>query len=112
MAILDGPNGQGLDADFVCADVYDAVQATGQRRFEIVYTGLRALVWLPDIDRWAGVVAWLVDEDDQIGERADVAESLDISVLSAGLLCVVSVLVVPGTAALFAVFTLLRRRFL
>lgn len=63
-------------------------------------------------DLLLNAVAWLVDEDDQIGERADVAESLDISVLSAGLLCVVSVLVVPGTAALFAVFTLLRRRFL
>ena len=33
-------NELGLDADFVCADVYDAFGALGERRFDIVYTGL------------------------------------------------------------------------
>jgi SAM-dependent methyltransferase len=50
----------GIAADFVAADVYDAAEALGQRRFDIVYTGLGALNWLPDIDRWAGVVASLL----------------------------------------------------
>ncbi|MFN8039132.1 MAG: class I SAM-dependent methyltransferase [Acidimicrobiales bacterium] len=50
----------GLDAEFVCADVYDAVDALGGRRFDVVYTGLGALVWLPDVDRWAQVCAELV----------------------------------------------------
>lgn len=50
----------GIEADFVTADVYDAVPALGGRQFDIVYTGLGALIWLPDIDRWAEVVASLV----------------------------------------------------
>lgn len=51
----------GIDAEFEVSDVYDAVAALGGRRFDIVYTGLGALVWLPDIDRWAGVVADLLE---------------------------------------------------
>jgi SAM-dependent methyltransferase len=49
-----------LDAEFVCADVYDAVKALGGRTFDVVFTGLGALCWLPDIRRWASVVASLV----------------------------------------------------
>ena len=52
--------GLDIDASFVTADVYDAVTALGGRRFDIVYTGTGALVWLPDIRRWAGVVATLL----------------------------------------------------
>jgi SAM-dependent methyltransferase len=51
----------GIDASFVTADVYDAVTALGGRRFDVVYTGTGALVWLPDIPRWAGVVAALLE---------------------------------------------------
>lgn len=47
----------GLDATFVCADVYDAPEALGGERFDVVYTGLGALNWLPDLERWADVVA-------------------------------------------------------
>jgi len=50
----------GLAAEFVCADVYDAVEALGRRRFDIVYTGIGALGWLPDIGSWAQVVAGLL----------------------------------------------------
>ena len=50
----------GLDAEFVRSDVYEAVDALGGRDFDVVYTGLGALNWLPDIWRWAGVVARLV----------------------------------------------------
>jgi SAM-dependent methyltransferase len=49
-----------LDATFVCADVYSAPAALG-RRFDVVYTGIGALIWLPDIVRWAGVVAQLLE---------------------------------------------------
>ncbi len=47
----------GLDdrATFVQADVYDAVDALGQDAFDIVYTGKGALIWLPDLPRWASV---------------------------------------------------------
>src|ERR1700712_3265823 len=49
-----------LAAEFVEANVYDAAEALGGRRFEIVYTGLGAINWLPDIERWAKVMASLV----------------------------------------------------
>ncbi|GAB4323909.1 MAG: class I SAM-dependent methyltransferase [Dehalococcoidia bacterium] len=45
------------DAEFVCADVYSAREALHGRRFDIVYTGAGAIIWLPDINRWAEVVA-------------------------------------------------------
>ena len=41
----------GIDADFWCADVYDAVEAVGGRTFDVVYTGIGALGWLPDSRR-------------------------------------------------------------
>jgi SAM-dependent methyltransferase len=51
---------EGIDARFVCANVYDAVVALQGRTYDIVYTGIGALCWLPDIDRWASTVAALV----------------------------------------------------
>ncbi|MFI6155982.1 class I SAM-dependent methyltransferase [Kitasatospora sp. NPDC051170] len=47
-------------ARFVTADVYDAVRALDDQTFDIVYTGLGALCWLPDIARWARTAAALV----------------------------------------------------
>ncbi|MYW05803.1 methyltransferase, partial [Streptomyces sp. SID3343] len=47
-------------ARFVTSDVYDAVGTLGGRTFDVVYTGLGALCWLPDIDRWARTAAALV----------------------------------------------------
>ena len=50
----------GIEADFVAANVYDAASAFAGRQFDIVYTGLGALIWLPDITPWAETVAALV----------------------------------------------------
>jgi SAM-dependent methyltransferase len=50
----------GLPAEFVHADVYDAAEALGDRRFDVVYTGLGAINWLPDVTRWALVMAALL----------------------------------------------------
>lgn len=50
----------GLDMEWVEADVYDAVAALGGRTFDVVYTGIGALCWLPDLDRWAQVVRALL----------------------------------------------------
>lgn len=47
-------------AAFVVHDVYEAPSALGAERFDIVYTGLGALVWLPDLRRWAEAVATLL----------------------------------------------------
>jgi SAM-dependent methyltransferase len=50
----------GADVRFVEAEVYDAVTVLGPESFDLVYTGIGALCWLPDISRWAGVVAGLL----------------------------------------------------
>ena len=47
-------------AEFVHADVFDAAKALGGRTFDVVYTGIGALTWLPDVDRWASVASALV----------------------------------------------------
>jgi SAM-dependent methyltransferase len=46
----------GVKARFVTADIYDAPEALGGSTFDIVYTGVGALCWLPDMARWAKVV--------------------------------------------------------
>jgi SAM-dependent methyltransferase len=49
-----------LNAEFVHSAVYDAPHALEERDFDVVYTGLGAFYWLPDIRRWARVVASLI----------------------------------------------------
>lgn len=46
--------------DFVESNVYDAVTALGDRRFDVVYTGVGAINWLPSVARWAQVCAALL----------------------------------------------------
>lgn len=50
----------GSAIDFREADVYDAVDVFGPEAFDLVYTGVGALCWLPDVARWARVVAGLL----------------------------------------------------
>jgi SAM-dependent methyltransferase len=50
----------GADVDFVEGDVFDAVALLGAGRFDLVFTGVGALCWLPDVRRWAQVVADLL----------------------------------------------------
>lgn len=50
----------GLSLDAHVADVYDAVRVLGAASYDFVYTGIGALCWLPDIARWAEVVAGLL----------------------------------------------------
>ncbi|WP_229401654.1 class I SAM-dependent methyltransferase [Micromonospora okii] len=52
--------GTGAPVDFVEADVYDAPTVLEPGGFDLVYTGVGALCWLPDIRRWAQVVAALL----------------------------------------------------
>jgi SAM-dependent methyltransferase len=49
----------GLDARFVESEVYAVPGALGAD-FDLVYTGVGALNWLPDISGWARVVAGLL----------------------------------------------------
>jgi SAM-dependent methyltransferase len=50
----------GADVEFVQAEVYDAAKELSREAFDLVYTGIGALCWLPDIERWAAVVAELL----------------------------------------------------
>jgi SAM-dependent methyltransferase len=59
---LAGRIGLAGRADFVVSDVYAATDTLAGRRFDLVYTGLGALVWLPDLPRWAATVAALLVE--------------------------------------------------
>jgi SAM-dependent methyltransferase len=48
-----------IAAEFVCADVYDA-RAALSGNFDIVFTSWGTICWLPDIKRWAEVLASLL----------------------------------------------------
>jgi len=50
----------GDDVSFVESDVYDAVTALRAEQFDLVFTGIGALCWLPSISRWAATVAALL----------------------------------------------------
>jgi len=50
----------GADVEFVEADVYDAASVLGEGIFDLVYTGVGAICWLPRIEEWARVVAALL----------------------------------------------------
>ncbi|MFC4223185.1 class I SAM-dependent methyltransferase [Lysinibacter cavernae] len=49
-----------LDIRFIESNVYDAPAAVDGRTFDLVYTGIGAICWLPSIERWASTVAALL----------------------------------------------------
>lgn len=51
---------RGLDVEYVRSDVHDALTTLDGRQFDVVYTGKGAMCYLPDLDRWAEVVAGLL----------------------------------------------------
>ncbi len=50
----------GDSAEFVQSDVLRATDVLPAGEFDLVYTGIGALCWLPSITEWAGVVAELL----------------------------------------------------
>jgi SAM-dependent methyltransferase len=50
----------GTPVEYVESDVYSAPEKLERGSFDLVYTGIGALCWLPDIRRWAQVVAELL----------------------------------------------------
>ena len=55
----------GAEARFVAAEVYDAPAALGAQ-YDIVYTGVGALNWLPDMDLWARTIHALLRRGGQL----------------------------------------------
>ncbi len=50
----------GHDVEFVEAEVYRATEVLPEHSFDLVFTGIGAIGWLPDIKRWAAVVEGLL----------------------------------------------------
>jgi SAM-dependent methyltransferase len=50
----------GAGVTFVESEVYAAPDVLGREAFDLVYTGIGALCWLPSVSRWAGVAAGLL----------------------------------------------------
>jgi len=48
-----------LDTQFACANVYDAAEVI-QQTFDMAFVSVGAINWLPDLERWATVVANLL----------------------------------------------------
>lgn len=46
----------GLDAQFICADLYEFSQINNSQ-FDIVFTSYGVICWLPDLDKWASLIA-------------------------------------------------------
>ena len=46
----------GIPADFICSDIYELPQKL-DKKFDIVYTSGGVLTWLPDLGKWASVIA-------------------------------------------------------
>jgi SAM-dependent methyltransferase len=51
-----------IPARFICADIYDARAAVGDQ-FDVVFTSYGAITWLPDIRRWAQIIAQSLKPD-------------------------------------------------
>lgn len=45
----------GLNAEFICCNVYDLEQHLDQQ-FDIVFTSYGVIGWLPDLDKWARLI--------------------------------------------------------
>jgi len=50
----------GQTIDYVESDLYGALDVLPAETFDFVFTGIGALCWLPDVARWAGIVAELL----------------------------------------------------
>jgi SAM-dependent methyltransferase len=50
----------GVDVDYVESDVYAALDVLPAGAFDLVFTGIGALCWFPDIRPWAQVVSGLL----------------------------------------------------
>lgn len=49
----------GLDAStrFICCNIYDLPEHLPDDQFDIVFTSYGVVTWLPDMDRWAALIA-------------------------------------------------------
>ena len=48
-----------IPAEFICCNVYDSLQYIN-RQFDIVFTSYGVIGWLPDLNKWANIIAQLL----------------------------------------------------
>jgi SAM-dependent methyltransferase len=46
----------GLDAEFVCSDIY-SLKDHLDKKFDIAFTSYGTIGWLPDLDKWADIIS-------------------------------------------------------
>ncbi len=46
----------GTNTQFICCDIYDLLQHL-DKQFDIVFTSYGTIGWLPDMDKWAGIIS-------------------------------------------------------
>ena len=56
----------GLSVRFIAADLYDLPADVFAERFDIVFTGGGAVVWLPDLDRWAQIIVRILKSNGRL----------------------------------------------
>ncbi|QYS85604.1 class I SAM-dependent methyltransferase [Flavobacterium oreochromis] len=49
----------GLNTQFICCDVYDTPNHI-KKKFDLVFTSYGTIGWLPDLDKWANIIAHLL----------------------------------------------------
>ena len=76
------------------------------------FVGNNHMNWGNNRDLFLNTIAWLVEEEDQIGERPADGDMLEISMMGEGIMCLVSVIFIPGGTILLGALTLFRRRWL
>ena len=54
---LAGEAGLSARAEFICSDLYGADAHLGDHQFDVVFVNWGAIEWLPDLERWAAIVA-------------------------------------------------------
>lgn len=47
----------GMNATFICCNVYDLKELLDEK-FDIVFTSYGTIGWLPDLDKWAAIIAY------------------------------------------------------
>ena len=53
-----------INANFICSNIYDLKEKLN-RKFDIVFTSYGTIGWLPDIDKWAEIVAHFLKPNGQ-----------------------------------------------
>lgn len=61
-AAKDLVNKANIDANFICCDIYDLPKYLDEK-FDIVFTSYGTIGWLPDINKWAGIISRYLKQD-------------------------------------------------